>query len=306
MSPSERMGTLERRYRRLLPLLPADHRAARGEELLGLLLDLDSGRTRPSLRQALGVFGLALRLRLPDAASLLLSAVLVAYSTEIAAAACQLSVGAATVSVDSRFPLHNVTLALLRLAIPVAWILGARRLTLAVYAALLAYSLATAGGLFAVDPLVFFGLGSAAALRWPTLRPRVVLLAAIPVAMLLWPLSAPWHPDPQPQIQLRLAGGRWSSPHSSPCSARSAAYSPTDTLRWREPPEPTTRPTDIHQRPTGFGPGLPAQPMLSPTHQPPHPPPQQTPMLSTIAAGTRASTTCIVSIYRPDTWSAVR
>jgi hypothetical protein len=195
MSPSERMQPLERRYRRLLRLLPADHRAARGEELLGLLLDLDSGRARPSFREAVGVFGLALRLRLPGGASLLLTVVLVGYSTEIVATAYRISVGAATVSVDSRFPIQNVTLALLipgllRLAIPVAWILGARRAALAVCVALLAYSLATARSLLGVDLVVFFLLGSAVALRWPTPRLRLALLATIPVAMLLWALSA--------------------------------------------------------------------------------------------------------------------
>ena len=143
MSPPERMGPLERRYRRLLRLLPADHRAARDEELLGLLLDLDSGRTRPSLRQAVGVFGLALRLRLPGAASRLLTAFLVAFSTEIVGTGYRISTGAITVSLDSRLPIQNVALALLipallRLAIAVAWILGARRMTLVACATLLA------------------------------------------------------------------------------------------------------------------------------------------------------------------------
>ncbi|WP_410677279.1 hypothetical protein [Amycolatopsis sp. cmx-4-68] len=198
MSPSERRGPLERRYRRLLRLLPADHRTARGEELLGLLLDLDSGRTRPSLRQAVGVFGLALRLRLPGAASLLLTAFLVASSTEIVATAYQVSAGAITVSADSGFPIRNVTLALLmpallRLAIAVAWILGARRTTLILCATLLAYSLAT-GGLLVIDLGVGVGLGAAAVWQWwPTQRPRVVLLATIPFAMMLWALSAAWN-----------------------------------------------------------------------------------------------------------------
>ena len=51
------MSPLERRYRRLLRVMPAGHRAERGEELLGLLLDLDEahGRRRPSLRQASGL-----------------------------------------------------------------------------------------------------------------------------------------------------------------------------------------------------------------------------------------------------------
>ncbi len=198
MSPSERRGPLERRYRRLLRLLPADHRAARGEELLGLLLDLDSGRTWPSLRQAVGVFGLALRLRLPGVASLLLTAFLVAFSTEVVVTAYQISAGAMTVSADSRFPIQNVTLALLipallRFAIAVAWILSARRTTLVLCATLLAYSLATRG-LLVIDLGICVGLGAAAVWQWwPTQRPRVVLLAMIPFAMLLWTLSAAWN-----------------------------------------------------------------------------------------------------------------
>lgn len=196
MSPSERMGPLERRYRRLLRLLPADHRAARGEELLGLLLDLDSGRTRPSLRQGVGVLGLALRLRLRGAAFLLLTAALVAFSTEIVATAYRIGTGAISVSVDSRFPIQNVALALLipallRLAVAVAWILGARRTALVVYAALLVYSLAT-GGLLTVDLVICIGLGAAAVWLPPTQRPRAALLATIPFAMLLWTLSAAW------------------------------------------------------------------------------------------------------------------
>ncbi|SMD25421.1 hypothetical protein [Kibdelosporangium aridum] len=200
MSPSEPMGPLERRYRRLLRLLPADHRAARGEELLGLLLDLDPGRARPSLRQAVGVVGLASRLRLPGAASLLLTAFIVAVSTEAAATAYRISTGAITVSLGSQFPIRNVALALLipallRLAAAVAWILGSRRITLVVCGVLLAYSLAT-GGLLVVDLVICVGLGAAAAWRWwPAQRSRVVLLATIPFAMLLWTLSAAWNMD---------------------------------------------------------------------------------------------------------------
>jgi len=200
MSASDRIGPLERRYRGLLRLLPADHRAARGEELLGLLLDLDAGRTRPSLRQGIGVFGLALRLRLGAAASVLLAAFLVAYSTEPLQTVYQISTGAISVGVDSRFPIQNVTVALLipallRLAVAVAWVLGTRRLALAILATLFAYSLATAGlgGLLRLDLVVLVALGAAVAFRWPAPRPRVVLLATIPLAMLLWTLTAAWN-----------------------------------------------------------------------------------------------------------------
>ncbi|MEV6923884.1 hypothetical protein AB0M46_05145 [Dactylosporangium sp. NPDC051485] len=196
MNPPDQMGPLERRYRRLLRLLPADHRTTRGEELLGLLIDLDEGRTRPSLRQAAGVFGLALRLRLPRAASLLFAAFLVAYSTAVLDTVYNISTGATTVAFDSRLPVHNVTLALLiptvlRLGLAVSWIIGARRTAVAVFAALLAHSLLNVGpNLLRFDALVLVVLGVAVALRWPAPRPRVVLLATIPLAMLLWTLTA--------------------------------------------------------------------------------------------------------------------
>jgi hypothetical protein len=199
MSAADRMGPLERRYRVLVRLLPAEHRAARGEELIGLLLDLDEGRTRPSLRQAVGVFGLALRLRLAGPASLLLAAFLVAYSTSILATVYDMGAGALTVSVDSGYPIQNVTVALLipnllRLAIAVAWILGTRRAALAVFATLLAYSLFTGGlgGLIRLDLVVLVALVAAVRWGWPTPHPRVVLLATIPLAMLLWTLIAAW------------------------------------------------------------------------------------------------------------------
>jgi hypothetical protein len=197
MSAVERMEPLERHYRRLLRLLPADHRAARGDELLGLLLDLDSGRTRPSSRQAAGVVVLALRYRLPGAAVLLLTAFLIAFSTEIAATGYKIGTGAMTISVDSEYPIQNATVAvlipaLLRLAVAVAWILGARRTTLIACIALLLFFAAAGGGPLVLDLAIGVGLGVAAALRWPTPRSRVALLAAIPLAMLLWVVSAVW------------------------------------------------------------------------------------------------------------------
>jgi hypothetical protein len=205
MSGPDRMGPLERRYRSLLRMLPADHRAARGEELLGLLLDLDEGRTRPSLREAVGVFGLALRLRLAGTASLLLAAFLVAYSTSILALLYDVSTGELVwLGVDgrspSRFPIQDVTLAVLipnalRLTMVVAWIFGTRRTALAVLATLMAYMLSTGGlgGPTWLDLVVLVALGVAVLCRWPAPRPRVVLLATIPLAMLLWILYAAWN-----------------------------------------------------------------------------------------------------------------
>lgn len=55
---------LERRYRRLLTLLPPTYRSDRGEELVGVFLDnAEDGQQRPGWRETLGVGRLALRAR---------------------------------------------------------------------------------------------------------------------------------------------------------------------------------------------------------------------------------------------------
>ncbi|GAA3265068.1 hypothetical protein Dvina_16325 [Dactylosporangium vinaceum] len=192
---------LERRYRRLLHLLPPDHRAARGEELLGLLLDLDEGRDRPSPRQALGVIGLGLRLRLPGAASLLMAALLIAFTAEPARDAYLLSTGAIAFAPDAGSPLSIWTALVLaptlfRLSVTVAWLLGARRTALALFAAPPAISAVLFGGGVRPVDLLLLPLAAAVIWRWPAPRPRFALLAAIPFAMLLLALTAglnrPW------------------------------------------------------------------------------------------------------------------
>jgi hypothetical protein len=194
MSGPDRMDPLERRYRTLLRLLPADHRAARGEELLGLLLDLDAGRDRPSVRQASGVVGLAVRLRLAEPASLLLAAFLVASSTAISALFCQIVTGDVTVTVADGSPIRNLLMipTVLRLAVVVAWVLGRRRTALVILAGLFGYTVAIAGpgGIGRLDLVFLVLLGIAVTLRLPTPPHRRALLAAIPIAILLWTLVA--------------------------------------------------------------------------------------------------------------------
>lgn len=61
--------TLERRYRKLLRILPRSYREAREEELLGVLMEGSAeGRRWPEVREALSVARLGLRARLPEAA----------------------------------------------------------------------------------------------------------------------------------------------------------------------------------------------------------------------------------------------
>jgi hypothetical protein len=57
------MTLLEKRCRRVVALLPRSERDARGEEVLGVLMDLSAGRTRPPLAEVAAVARLSLRLR---------------------------------------------------------------------------------------------------------------------------------------------------------------------------------------------------------------------------------------------------
>lgn len=208
------MSPLEHRYRRLLQLLPETHRAARGEELLGLLLDLDDGRTRPSARQAVGVIGLAVRLRLgtlSSAGNVLFSALLVAYGTaEIGHLIDDYTGGLTAVVVTGPRYLPAILLAsaLGQLAVTIAWILGAR------YAAVALQAVATAaipvGQLLVTrhvsvgDLLATFSVGLilqlallsvlalAARRRWTTPEPPVLWLAVVALAVLAWKAVAAW------------------------------------------------------------------------------------------------------------------
>jgi hypothetical protein len=210
------MSPLERRYRRLLRLLPRQHRAARGEELLGLLLDLDGQRTRPSARQALGLIGLAIRLRLgrlPADGNILFSAFLVTFvSMELASRVVSL----ASVASDGlprefeAFTAYLLISALAELGVVVAWILGARRAALALQLTAVIYDYAgpilfaphrpdlrTSLQLIRLDATrlslpdalqlaVVCLLAVATRRRWATPRARPLWLAAVAQVILAW------------------------------------------------------------------------------------------------------------------------
>jgi hypothetical protein len=190
------VSPLERRYRLLLHLLPADHRAARGDELLGILLDLDGHRNWPTIRQALGVFTLAMRLRLAGPATMLLTASLVAVCTS--SSPYLYSVMTSSIVIINPPPAAVVAVlampSLLPLGIAVAWILGARRTALAIAGALLASQLISLHALAPVllDLALLAVLTAAVRWRWPAPRPRIALLATVPLAILLWVLGAAW------------------------------------------------------------------------------------------------------------------
>jgi hypothetical protein len=190
------MTPLERRYRRLLRLLPADHRDARGAELLGLLLDLDEGRVAPSLRQASGVVLLAMRLRLRDAASLVLAALLITVAGTVVGDALMVGTGSLVFVPDAgTSTLQAVVMVAgpwaLRLCVVVPWLMGYRRVALAAQAALTLYTVLLPGP--DADRVAEFAVLAALALvwwrRWPVPGPRLVLLACIPLVATLWALA---------------------------------------------------------------------------------------------------------------------
>jgi hypothetical protein len=223
MKPSHRpmmegreMDALERRYRTLVRLLPADHRAARGEELLGLLLDLDDGRAWPSPRQAAGVVALAARLRLGQGAALLAAGLLVALSTGIAVTWAGGIRRWADTDARAVWPTLLVALVptLLALGAGAAW--GRRRGRLTAW--LLAAEPLAAIVAMRVDvrtaPLVALpAVLVLAAWLLPLARARLALALSVASTGLLWAVvigadqpSAPWPIDSRATLALAVAG----------------------------------------------------------------------------------------------------
>ncbi|MFF5200149.1 hypothetical protein ACIP95_13585 [Micromonospora parva] len=210
-------SSLERRYRRLLRLLPAAHRTARGEELLGLLLDLDHGRRHPSWHETLHIVALAIRLRLttPVTTTALttgLSALLVAAGTQPAGQTLDLFTGAVLATdmpaIIAGWP-QTVGLGLLPLAPLIAWLCGAARTALTVQAIFLTATV----GWFVVDARNGGGMGTnlgqqlfttavpvsilvllviAARERWTAPRPRLFWWALVPLGILAWKGTGAW------------------------------------------------------------------------------------------------------------------
>ncbi|MET7946462.1 hypothetical protein [Micromonospora sp. NPDC005324] len=215
MSPD--VSPLERRYRRLLRLLPATHRTARGEELLGLLLDLDHGRRHPSRHETLNIVALAIRLRLttPVTTTALttgLSALLVAAGTQPAGHTLDLFTGAVLTTdmpaLIASWP-QLVVLGLLPLAPLIAWLCGATRTALTLQAIFLTVTV----GWFVIDVLSGAGMGInpgqqlfayappvlilgllaiAARERWTAPRPRLFWWALVPLGILAWKGTGEW------------------------------------------------------------------------------------------------------------------
>ncbi|HEY3869224.1 MAG TPA: hypothetical protein VGM10_12770 [Actinocrinis sp.] len=143
------MNPVERYYRRLVRLLPPEERAARGEELLGLLLDMEEGRARPSPQETAALLWLVARrnLRSARAARLgvsLLGVFLIVLATEPVATVIPtvLFRGAGPHFYSGSVP--PALFELVSLSAAIAWALGAYRTTLTLYTATAASSIWTA------------------------------------------------------------------------------------------------------------------------------------------------------------------
>jgi hypothetical protein len=134
------MSPLERRCRRLLWLLPPAERRARGEELVGLLLDLSAHRRRPSLPETASVVVLALRLRMRARAGRLATVLRIALPALVVVAATQ-SLGRALSLATTPRDWTSATVAYLTLPAlaGLLWVLGLRRAALAGWLAAAAF-----------------------------------------------------------------------------------------------------------------------------------------------------------------------
>lgn len=147
------MSYVERCYRRLIRLLPAEERAARGDELLGLLLDLESDRRLPSVREVAGLLALTVRLHarrlgIGRLALGLFGAYLMVVCTTSGAQILASILASGAESSIAGFDLIGLAMALACLGIAAAWILGAYRVTLMLFGLLAVYDIHALGSMY--------------------------------------------------------------------------------------------------------------------------------------------------------------
>jgi hypothetical protein len=140
------MSRVERCYRGLIRLLPAEERAARSDELLGLLLDLESGRQLPIAREVAGLLALAVRLHARQlgigrlALGLFGAYLMVVTTTSGAQILARILAPDALLSARG-FGLTGFALALACLGVAATWILGAYRVNLLLFGLLAVYDI---------------------------------------------------------------------------------------------------------------------------------------------------------------------
>jgi hypothetical protein len=225
------VNALERRYRRLMWLLPAAQRRARGEELVGVLTDVDAGRSWPSPAEAWALLLMALRLRAARARPALvlaLTALLVAESTRGAGHLLDLYTGGAYAHSADLYRdtlLLDTSLVAVTLVAPVAWILGAIRVAAVAYGVVYLTSAGLTGVWIGANgmqvpahmvvalllPTVIMTLlGAAWRGRWAPPRPRVMWLLLLAACAAGWTgvavLSRPGQPHTHLDDVLAVAG----------------------------------------------------------------------------------------------------
>lgn len=179
---------VERCYRLLIRLLPAEERAARGEEFLGLLLELEEDRAWPSPQETAALLALAARLHLrrlavARLAVALLGAYLIVVGTstasEMLGAAARPTPGNAFDYADAPIVIFVLT----RLSVAVAWICGAYRSALLLVSAMVTlqiYSLCTTYASGFGFSFWLFSIGGYAGLVW-----LAVICIGVPAALLV-------------------------------------------------------------------------------------------------------------------------
>ncbi|GIJ73365.1 hypothetical protein [Virgisporangium ochraceum] len=201
------MTPLERRCRRVVRMLPRAERETRGEEVLGVLMDLSDGRDRPPLAEVAAVAALAVKLRMRERGSRLRAGLSVLAGALVVVAAplpvphvLQHLPGLVTSPVMQILGL--VLTLVLWLAGAVVWLLGHRRTSVALWAV---YAVATVvanirNGLdygydqvpwhlgHVVAPTVLTAAVVAVAVRRgvPAPRPRRVWLLLVPATVAFW------------------------------------------------------------------------------------------------------------------------
>lgn len=241
------MNRVERHYRRLVRLLPAEERAARGEEFLGLLLDMEGERSWPSVQETAALLWLAARRHLRSPATMGRSVGLVSVLLVVAATQPVVLVIPALLFRDAgpyfiaSGNLPQSAYEAVSLSAAIAWAFGAYRTTLVLFTAAAADSLWTAYTTYVPSTgtwLYRFTLGNPGELVWyaascvivpvalavvawrkPARRPVPVGLACIAIAIVVQELGDPfWSPD----IRFFIFNATWIL--GAACAATIALY----------------------------------------------------------------------------------
>lgn len=186
------MTPLERRCRRVVRLLPPEVRPARREEILGVLLDLSAGRSRPPLAEVAAVAALSLNLRMRERArrfdvSVLVAAVVVVTAPVVTVAFLR---HLSLFSVPGQGVVELVVMlamVALWLSAGAVWLLGYRRTAVAGWLAFSAIAV--------LDSVLIAGRSGAGATGFGLDNPTTLILVAAAALVAAYARAVP---EPQP------------------------------------------------------------------------------------------------------------